>query len=334
MKAAVFHEPGQKLVVESLPDPVPGENQIVLKVGRCGICGSDIHMTESHGVLTPGSVLGHEFAGEIIEVGKNITHLHTGDRVTALPLSACGHCASCKAGEFFWCKQSQFTGGGFAEYALADAASTLKLPDILSLEDGALVEPIAVALHAVRLVEKLENANVLVVGAGPIGLAAAYWARRKGAAKVAITAASRRRQALAEATGVEHFVVNDSDATQTITSLFGSLPDIVIECVGLPGTIERSIELVRPRGTVIVAGACVAPDRFTPLTALVKELRLLFSIMYTVDDFRTSIDALDSGALELRAMITRIVGMDEFVETFESLRGSNPHCKVMLSPWA
>lgn len=333
MKAAVFKAPGRKLEIESRADPTPGPRQIVLKVARCGVCGSDLHMTESHGMVAPGSVLGHEFSGEIVALGAEVRGLRTGDRVTALPMSGCGDCDSCRAGEPGWCRRCSWNAGGYAEYACADAAGTLKLPDALSLEDGALVEPMAVSLHALRLAGSLEGAGVLVLGAGPIGLGAAYWARRLGARRVAVAAASRRRQTLAEATGVEHFIVNDDDARRAVSAVFGGLPEVVVECVGLPGTFARCIELVRPRGTLVVAGACVGTDHFLPMAAMRKQLRVLFSILYRLDDFRDSIDAIDTGGVELRGMVTDTVGMQEFPDVFEALRRPNPHCKVLLSPW-
>jgi (R,R)-butanediol dehydrogenase/meso-butanediol dehydrogenase/diacetyl reductase len=332
MKAAVFHAPGQKLSIETLPDPTPGAGQVVLSIARCGICGSDIHMTETHGVLAAGSVLGHEFAGEIVALGSGVQNLKIGDCITALPLANCGKCEACLRGEAKWCEQFLFRAGGYAEYALADAASCLKLPDSLTLADGALVEPMAVARHAVQLSELKAGDDVLVLGAGPIGLATIYWAKRFGAGRVIACAATRRHEALALAMGVDHFVVNDSEAVPTITAQLGKLPQVIVECVGLPGMIVRCIELCRPRGTIAVAGACVAMDQFMPLLPALKELRMVFPILYTLQDFQASIDAMDAGGIEVRAMITDTVGLGGFADMFESLRSRTQQCKVMLAP--
>lgn len=332
MKAAVFQAPGQKLSIETLPDPTPSAGQIVLSVARCGICGSDIHMTASHGVLQPGSVLGHEFAGEVIAIGQGVNNFKIGDRITAMPLANCGRCAACLRGEAKWCEQFLFRAGGYAEYALADAASCLKLPGSLSLADGALVEPMAVARHAVQLAGVMPGDDVLVLGAGPIGLATIYWAKRFGAGRIIASAASRRHEALANSMGADYFVLNDNNATQTIAALFGVLPQIIIECVGLPGMIARCVEWCRPRGTIAVAGACVADDQFMPLLAAIKEVRMVFPILYTLDDFQQSIDALDAGGIEVRAMITETVAFDGFADMFEALRTRTAQCKVMFSP--
>jgi (R,R)-butanediol dehydrogenase / meso-butanediol dehydrogenase / diacetyl reductase len=333
MKAAVFQAP-RKLAIETVPDPVPGSGQVMIRVGRCGICGSDLHMTESHDVFPAGAVLGHEFAGEIVAIGAEVTDLKPGDRVCAVPVTGCGNCSWCKRGEPQWCRQFQFNAGGYAEYALSPARSCLKLPDILTLADGALVEPMAVARKALRHAQIAPGTDVLVLGAGPIGLAAAYWAKRFGAGRVAVAATSRRREKLAENVGADAFILNDENASEGVTAFFGEPPPVVVECVGLPGLLARSVELARPRGTIVMAGACVLPEQLAPLAASLKELRVQFSIFYAIEDFRASIDALEAGGVELRAIITDVVGMAEFPTRFEALRERSPHCKVMLNPWA
>jgi (R,R)-butanediol dehydrogenase/meso-butanediol dehydrogenase/diacetyl reductase len=332
MKAALYKTPGQPLVIEDLPRPEVGPGQVLVKVKRAGICGSDLHMTETDGILTPGSVLGHEFAGEVLELGAGVEGLGMGDRVTVFPITGCGDCPTCHAGDPRWCSGFEWHSGGFAEYAVVAAHNALKLPDSLSLVDGALIEPMAVSAHALLMAGDLKGRSVLVLGAGAIGLAAAFWARRFGAAHVAVSAPSRRREALARATGVEHFVLNGEQTVQELTTVFGGLPDVVVECVGLPGAFGRAMELARPRGTVLAVGACVEPDSFVPMVPLLKELKVLFSINYTQDDFRRAINAIDAGHVELRNMVTHTVGFKDFIETFESLRGASPHCKVMLDP--
>jgi (R,R)-butanediol dehydrogenase / meso-butanediol dehydrogenase / diacetyl reductase len=332
MKAAVFCAP-RKLSVETLPDPAPGPGQVVIQVERCGICGSDLHMTESHDVFPPGTVLGHEFAGEVVAVGSQVQALKAGDRVCAMPICGCGTCLWCERGEPQWCPQFQFNSGGYAQYALTAARACLKLPDILTPNDGALVEPMAVSRKALRHAQITASANVLVLGAGPIGLAAAYWSKRFGAKRVAVAATSRRRERLAEAVGADAFILNDENASQALPAVFGGLPEVIIECVGLPGTLARAVELAAPRGTVVMAGACNLPEQLGTLAASLKELRVQFSLLYSVEDFRASIEALGTDPAGLRAMITEVVGMAQFPTMFESLRERSPHCKVMLAPW-
>lgn len=332
MKAALFKHAGEPLAVEQLPDPQPGRGQVLLKVRCAGICGSDLHMTEVADVLPLNSVLGHEYAGEVIALGEGVQTLSIGDRVVAFPITGCGECKTCRAHDPRWCSSFAWHAGGFAQYAVVNEGNALKIPPSLSVSDGALIEPMAVSAHALRLAGDLAGRSVLVLGAGPIGLSAAFWARRFGAGKVAVAAASRRREALTRATGVEHFIVNDDTVQDQLKAVFSGLPEVVVECVGLPGTFARSLELARPLGTVIIAGACVQPDSFSPMVAMMKELRVLFSIMYTQDDFRVSIEAMTAGHVELRQMVTQTVGFNDFIATFESMRGASPHCKVMLDP--
>lgn len=336
MRAAVFHQPGQALAIESRPDPSPSEGEVVLKVGRCGICGSDLHMTDGHGYTAdPGSVLGHEFAGEVVAIGARVEHLKIGDRVAALPLIGCGRCASCLGGEPQWCAAGfAWKPGGYAEYAVAGARSCIKLPAALSLADGALVEPLAVALNAVKQANVQPGDKVIVIGPGPIGLATMYWARRFGAGAVVAASDSMLRADLARRMGATGYFVNDGQALEHCTRELGGLADIVFECVGARGLIAQAVDLVRPRGTVLVAGYCMQPDSFVPALAVQKQIRMQFAVLYGIDDFRMAVDALDAGAVEPRDLITDTVSLNALPEAFETLRKPGQHCKVMLSPWA
>ena len=189
MRAAVFHQLKQPLTVETVPDPTPGEGQVVVEVCRCGICGSDLHLTADALFGVPaGAVLGHEYAGRIAAIGRGVDRVKVGDHVAMMPLHSCGTCLHCLRGEPAWCSIMRVDGGGYGEYALARQHQCVPLPRTVSLEDGALVEPMAVGLHGVRLAQSQPGDRVLVLGAGPIGLASIYWARRLGAD------ALRRRQ--------------------------------------------------------------------------------------------------------------------------------------------
>ncbi|MGI4876499.1 MAG: zinc-dependent alcohol dehydrogenase, partial [Janthinobacterium lividum] len=187
MKAVVMQGLRQPLVVETVADPAPATGELVVRVGRCGICGSDLHMTEDPAFhRKAGDVLGHEFAGEVVALGRGVEGFVIGDRVAVVPLGSCGHCPSCLAGEPAWCPQMRLQGGGYAEYAVTDPRQCVRLPASASMADGAIIEPLAVALHGVLLAEMKAGDKVLVLGAGPIGLAVAFWARRLGAARVVV----------------------------------------------------------------------------------------------------------------------------------------------------
>lgn len=212
MRAAVMQGLHQPLMLETVPDPVPGEGDVVVKVGRCGICGSDLHMTEDPAYgQGAGSILGHEFAGEVIALGKGVEGLATGDLVSVIPLKSCGQCHACRTGAVQWCQAFGLQGGGYAEYALTRPNQCIRLPQSASLADGAIVEPLAVALHGIALSRMTIGDKVLVLGAGPIGLAVAFWARRFGAGRVVVQDLSEWQRMRALQMGAHDFVVEPAD---------------------------------------------------------------------------------------------------------------------------
>ena len=186
MKAAVFKQPGIPLTIEEVNDPEPGPDDLILKVRACGICGTDLHWSQGNDPsagwrhLTPGSVMGHEFSGEIIELGKNArSQFRVGERVVAQPFIGCGSCSACHAGRSYRCstavtRASPELTGAYAQYTRVGVAETLRLPDNVSFHEGALVEPLAVGLNAVKRAGLEAGDSVLVSGAGPVGLSELY----------------------------------------------------------------------------------------------------------------------------------------------------------------
>lgn len=333
MKAAVFKKLGEPLVVERVPDPTPAAGEIVVRVNRCGICGSDLHMTEDPIFgLKSGAILGHEYAGEVVAVGKSVQRIRMGDRISVMPVQGCWRCAVCIAGEPAWCTQMSLEGGGYGEYSLANEGQCLVLPKSVGLEDGALVEPLAVGLHGVTLAGLQPGARVLVLGAGPVGLAAAFWARRLGAARVAVTASSNRRESLAYKMGATAFVDPEDHSTRAVDHALGGLPDVVFECVGKLGLLARCLEYVRPRGTIVVLGLCTQLDSLLPFALVSKEARIQPAVFYRLRDFEIAADALAENLDVVRAMITDRVWLDEMPAAFEALRQRSHQCKVLVNP--
>ena len=333
MKAAVFKSIGTPLEIEDVKEPEPGKDGVLIEVGRCGICGSDLHMTEDpvFGV-TNGTVLGHEFSGEIVAVGSEVDNLKTGDLVSVSPLRGCGKCLRCLSGQPAWCDNMQLDGGGYAELAQVTARQCVKLPSAISLEDGALAEPLSVAQHGVNLSGLTPGARVLVIGAGPIGLAAAFWARRLGANHVAVADLNDYQEQRAYEMGATAFFSSQENLVEDVREAIGGPPDIVYECVGLPGLIEQSVEHVRVKGTVLVLGLCTLPDTFIPFNAVSKEVCIQTSGFFEFPEFCTSIDVLDAGLAATHAMITDTVSLDNMPDTFEALRKRTTQCKVMVKP--
>lgn len=333
MKAAVFNGAGEPLAIEDRPIPEPGPGQVLIAVRRCGICGSDLAMTAADSPVTfgAGCVPGHEYAGTVVALGKAVTNLSVGDVVSAFPVAGCGSCDACRAGDPYGCAGCTYLMGGFGEFALAPAALCVRLPKSLTLADGALVEPLACGAQAVRLAEVGPSSRILVLGVGPIGLATIWWAARAGCRQIVAAAPSRRRAELALAMGASAFVTLDDGFAQGLAdALGGQVPDIVFEGAGRPGAIATALEHVGNRGTVVSSGMCLSPDSFVPGFAMMKQVRLQFSMAYLARDFRDSVAMLDAGHVEPRAMVTRTITLDRLPATIEALRSASDDCKVLV----
>ncbi len=333
MRAAVMQGLHRPLALENVPDPTPEEGDVVVKVGRCGICGSDLHMTEDPAYgQGAGSILGHEFAGEVVALGKGVEGLRTGDLVSVIPLQSCGHCHACKTGAVQWCENFGLQGGGYAEYALTRSNQCVRLPKSASLSDGAIVEPVAVALHGVGLSGMRIGDKVLVLGAGPIGLAVAFWARRFGAGRVVIQDLSEWQRDRALQMGAHDFVVEPADPVGSAERALGGKADVVFECVGVPGLIAQAVDQVRSDGTVVLLGLCTRPDTINSFAMLSKQVKLVTSAFFTRQEYEAALDALDRGAVEPRLLVTDTISLEATPEVFESLRQRSHQCKVLINP--
>ena len=333
MKAVTFQALHQPLAFETLPDPEPAVGQVVVKVGRCGICGSDLHMTEDAAYgCKHGDVLGHEFAGEVVGLGREAEGLKIGDLVSVIPLMSCGHCEHCRKGEVQGCAKFGLQGGGYAEYALTRPNQCVKLPVDVSLADGAIIEPLAVALHGVNLSGMKAGDKVLILGAGPIGLAVAVWARRMGAAKVAVQDIADVQRERALGMGADVFVVDPVDPVGSAEAGLGGKADIVFECVGISGLIDQAVQQVRNRGTILLLGLCTRPDTFNSFAMLQKEVRLVTSAFFTRGEYEAALDALAKGAIEPRLLVTDTISLEATPDVFETLKRRTGQCKVLISP--
>jgi len=333
MRAALFDTVGRPLRVDTIGDPVPEPDEVLLKVTSCGICGSDLHMTvdpETFGI-GQGVVLGHEFAGEVASLGSDVTGFSIGDRVAVAPMRGCGKCRSCLDGEPAWCPEMQLIGGGYAEYASVAARQCRKLPDNLPLVEGALAEPTSIGLHSVMQSGLKPGDKVLILGAGPIGLLVAFWARRMGARHVVVADINDFQKARAGAVGATGFAISGSGLASEFADQAGGEPDIVFECVGKKGLIDFACQMVRVHGTVVGVGLCVGGDEWDPFAALSKELTIVMSAFFNMREFETAIDVLaTSGQFRPQALITDRIDLGSLPETFEALRNRTTQCKVLI----
>ena len=333
MKAVTFQALHEPLAFGTVADPTPGPGELVVKVGRCGICGSDLHMTEDAAYgCQHGDVLGHEFAGEVVALGKGTQGAKTGDLVSVIPLASCGACQSCLSGEVAWCETFGLQGGGYAEYAVTRPNQCIPLPADLSLADGAIIEPLAVALHGINMSGMRTGDRVLILGAGPIGLAVAFWARRMGAGRVAVQDITDYQRGRALDMGADMFVVDPENPVESAEECLGGKADIVFECVGLPGLIAQAVDQVKPRGTILLLGLCTKPDTFNSFAMLSKEVRLVTSAFFTRGEYVATLAALEDGATAPRGMVTDTISLADTPDVFESLKRRTEQCKVLIAP--
>jgi (R,R)-butanediol dehydrogenase/meso-butanediol dehydrogenase/diacetyl reductase len=333
MKAAIFDGVGKPLRIADLDRPEPAEDEVLLRLAACGICGSDLHMAEDPATfgIGEGFVLGHEFAGEILRCGGGVTGLKPGDRVAVAPMYGCGSCDSCRRGEPAWCAEMRLVGGGYAEFATVAARQCRVLPDDLPTAEGALAEPVAVGLHAVMRSGLKPGDHVLVLGAGPIGLLVAFWARRLGARHVVVADLNRHQEERALAVGATGFALSRSGLAEEVKERMGGLPDIVFECVGKRGLIDFACSLVRVHGTVVGVGLCVGGDTWNPFAALSREIQVVFAAFFSMAEFEAALDALGPGQFRPQALVTERIGFGRIPETFEALRRRTTQCKVLIS---
>ena len=331
MRAAVFKGSGRPhaLEIETLPDPEPGPSDLIVKVRRCGICGTDVHMTSGHGVdFDTGLVIGHEYAGDVVAVGREVERFRVGDRVSGMAARGCGQCEACFHGLQLLCAKSEGGMGGFGELLRLPEKAAAGLTTTLSIADGALVEPLTIGLHGIRMANMPIGSRVLVLGGGSVALAVIFWARRMGAGRVVAASRSVKRAEMALAMGADAFVQTGEDEVARATDALGGPPDFVFECVGVVGMLGAAIAHVKTFGEIVSLGVCHQPDPVVPLAAAFKQVKLSFALAYTAAEFQYAADTMLAGKVDPKLMITSTVGLDALPDTLEMLREPSDQTKV------
>ena len=329
MKAAIYPGEGKPIVIADVPDPEPGPGDVLIRVDRCGICGTDLSMTKGEmWDYGAGSRLGHEYAGEVIALGREVDALRIGDRISVLPSGACGHCPGCAGGNHILCRNAESAMHGFADLARVPASIAVKLPATLSMADGALVEPLAVSLYGVRMSHIQPGDRVLVLGGGTVALYAIYWARRLGAGKIVAMSRSDRRRDLCVEMGADAFVRYGDDEVAEVIEALGGPPDIVYECVGSEGMLTKALMHASLYGKVVSLGFCTHPDALMPAMASYKCVTFQFLVGYTMRDFLYIADQMDKGRADPKAIISSEIALADLPVMFEQLRGPNSETKV------
>ncbi len=329
MKAAIYPGEGKPVTIQDIADPVPGPNDVLIKIHRCGICGTDLSMSKG-GMFDFGkdSQFGHEYAGEIVEVGKNVAGFAVGDKVSALPSGACGHCPGCETHNNIMCHNGESLMVGFSEYARVPTGVLVKLPSTLSMADGALIEPLAVSLYGANHSGMKAGDNVVVLGGGTVALYSIYWARRLGAKRIVAMSRSERRKDLCLAMGADAFVkFGDNEVGEVIEAL-GGMPDLVYECVGAEGMLAKAVMHAGLMGNVVSLGFCTTPDAVIPGIASFKLVNMKFLVGYTMKEFFYIAEQMDKGHVDPKTIISSDIPLADLPTMMEHLRGPNNETKV------
>jgi 2-desacetyl-2-hydroxyethyl bacteriochlorophyllide A dehydrogenase len=336
MLAATYLEKN-KILAKSHPLPVPGTNEALVKVFSTGICGSDLAIVSgSHPRAKPPLIIGHEFAGEIIELSKpGKSNLRIGNKVTLYPLISCGDCYACRNGLSHVCSSLRVIGfdrdGGLAGYASLPIDMLVKIPDSMSYEEGSLIEPLSVAVHSINMKSVSPDDKILVLGAGPIGLLTAMVLKFQGIDDLYISDINNFRLQIAESLGLRTINSLDTDIYKFIQDTTnGDMTDIVFEVAGVQESAEQMIDLVRPRGTIINVSVFKKHPNIDMRSINFKELTVIGSRVYTRNDFEKAIDI--SSHLPLTEIVSHRLPLSDVSDAFRLHKEEENVCKVLLNP--
>lgn len=346
MKAARWH--GVKDIrVEDIPEPSPAAGEVKIKVAWTGICGSDLHEYLAGPIFVPVDeehplshdkapiTMGHEYCGEITELGAGVTGLAVGDRVAIEPIFACGTCPACHEGKYNLCDSLGFVGlsgghGGFAAFSVVPAGMVHKMPDALSTEQGALVEPAAVALHAVRMSKIKAGDTAAVFGAGPIGLLVVEALRVAGAAQIHVVEPSPERREKALELGATSVIdPMSTDPVETIRTATGGV-NVAFEVTGVPRVLPQCIDSTRHEGQTLIVSIWEGDAAFQPNTAVLKERQLLGTIAYR-NIYPAVMELMTQGYFSADKLVTKRISIDEIVDQgFEALVAEKSQVKILV----
>jgi (R,R)-butanediol dehydrogenase / meso-butanediol dehydrogenase / diacetyl reductase len=328
---------GVAIVTIDRPAPVAGE--VVLNVSYCGICGSDLHMLGAPGLFPPGHVLGHEFTGVVAELGPEADGWAVGDRVVVHPIDACGECGPCRTGHPNLCEPNGIDHGpgigrqgAYAESVAVPASMLRRLPATVSDADGALIEPLAVAIRAIKVSGATPDEPVCVLGAGPIGMLTAAALRARGFSRIAAVEPIPGRRAAMQRLGVAA-VAPDEAMTSVPSLLDGEPPTVAIDATGDPTGAPLAIELLRPAGRLAIVGLPDDPAPIDLSTIAVKELIVRGSLNSDHGDFSEAIEDIAAGRIPCHQIVTATASLDDAPTFLADLRsGATEQVKVLLRP--
>ena len=323
MLQQIMTEPG-KIEFREVPVPETGEDQVLIKIMNIGICGSDIHVYHGEHPFTSYPVTqGHEVSGEIVELGKNVRGFHKGQKVTIEPQVYCSHCYPCRHGKYNLCEDLKVMGfqttGTASHFFAVDASKVTPIPQDMSFEEGAMIEPLAVAVHGVKQVGDVAGMNIVVIGAGPIGNLVAQAAKGMGAAKVMVTDVSDLRLEKARECGVDVCVnTKEKDFGEAMVEAFGEdKADVIYDCAGNNITMGQAIKHARKGSTIVLVAVFAGMATVDLAVANDHELDIKSTMMYRHEDYLDGIRLVEEEKVHLRPLISKTFAFREYLKAYQ-----------------
>ena len=336
MKVGTYISPKQVKMTER-EIPVPKEDEALIKVSYGGICGTDMMIYHGlHPRAKAPLILGHEFSGVIVEVGEN-QHVKKGDKVVVEPLLNCGKCAACLSGQMHVCENLRYIGidkdGGFSEYTTIPIHRVRVLPESVTEKEGAMLEPLAVAVHTVRRSNLKVGDTVAILGAGPIGLLIGLIAQQAGAGKIFISDISTMRLQVAREMGFEAIDAKDVDIAQVVKEYTnGVRADIVYEVAGNQFTADQMIDCIKFQGEIVVVSVYKKPPSIQLAAMHFREISLMTTRCYSPEDFTKAIELLAENKLNLDPLVSHVLPLEDIQAGFELMEKPDQSLKILFQP--
>ena len=336
MDAVVLHN-GNEIVLQDRPEPEAKPGEVLFKSEHCGICGTDLHATLLKDLFVPNIIMGHEFAGTVVDIGKGVEGWNVGDKAAINPNgNICGECEQCRQGYPNLC----FTGvrvraigvqrdGGMANLVSLPMQILNKLPDPVSTLQGAWVEPLATVVRGVRVSGVTVGSSTLIIGAGPIGLLAVQTLKNTGVGNIIVVEPSAFRREKAKTLGAD--IVLDP-LKENITEIIGSeikSPEYIFECSGHPSAVNTAVQLINARGVITVIGVSPELLKVDAGQLIFKEAIIRGSIIY-VDEFEIAIRLLEQGLIDVEALTTEVIELKNFQYGFNRLSKAGDAIKILI----
>jgi len=344
MKAIIVNEDTTLQTQEFAMPVIEHPQQIIVKIAYSGLCGSDIPRIFHHGAHFYPITLGHEFSGKVVAIGENVSQLQVGDNIACVPLLPCFECEECNNHYYSLCKNYTFVGsrkaGGLAEYVVMDQKNAMKLPDSVSLLEGAFFEPLTVGMHGILLAEGCKDKNVIIVGAGTIGLLAMQCAKAMDARSITVIDINQERLQLAKSLGADHIYNSGDISSEQILAAMNDyrFNQLILETAGSPITVKLSIEIAGPRAQLVLIGTLHQdlnlPEKTFGLI-LRKELAIIgswmnYSAPWPGKEWQLISDYFAQGKIKLDKLIAGMGNFEEFMSMVTNLHGKSMSGKILL----